>query len=79
MNEATTRRARRTVAGGREAVFGVEEMKEKRRLTGDIDRPDRRATFGKNAPPDRRPIFFDVLRQTVRWELRLSSYRIATF
>lgn len=59
--------------GGRETVFGVEETKEKRRLTGDIDRPDRRATFGKNAPSDRRPIFFDVLRQTVDWEPGIAS------
>lgn len=56
------------------------ERKKKRRLTGDIDRSDRRATFGKNAPPDRRPdIFRCSPTNCVSRELRPSSYRIATF
>lgn len=59
MNEATAKRARRAGEGG--GFWG--KRNERRRLTGDIDRPDHRATFGKNASPDRPPIgrYFSML------------------
>lgn len=75
MNEATAKRARRT--GEREGFWG--KRNERRKLTGDIDRPDHRATFGKNATQDR-PIgrYFSMLPDILGLAFRSLSCRIAT-
>jgi len=76
MNEATMKRARRTGEGG--GFWG--KRNERRRLTGDIDRPDHRATFGKNASPNRSiGRYFSMLFDKLRPAFRSVSCRIATF